>query len=183
MNYFSIMIQVLGLKTSHIKQGTSLKQLQYHCMINVLISGLIYGMSALYFSGIILAQKGLAGGDLNSAKIVLAGISVAFLMHAGASLSIWVFFRGIGAGLNFLDLYMNIGKASISFWPLAPCIAAMQAGFNHYSLFIAIFIFFLYALIVNLRLIQAVSNLSNLKMIIASAVTLMYISCFLYLWL
>lgn len=183
MNYFSIMIQVLGLKTSHLKHGTSLKQLQYHCMINVLISGLIYGVCALYFSDIILTQKGLTGGDLNPAKIVLAGISVAFLMHASASLFVWVFFKAIGASLNFIDLYMNIGKASISLWPLAPCIAALQVGFSHFSLFIACFVFSLYALIVNFRLIHAVSNLSNLKMVIASAVTLLYISCFLYLWL
>ncbi len=183
MNYFSTMANILLLKATCIKQNSSLKQLQRHCIINILITGLIYGISASFFSETILVQKGINDGGFSIFRVAMAGIPVVFLLHAGLSLFVWVFFKAIGGSLNFMALYLTIGQASISLWLLAPCVAALQVGYSQLSLMIMTSVLCLYALVVNFMLIRSVSNLSSTKMIIASIISFSYISCFLYIWL
>ncbi|MCK5163333.1 MAG: hypothetical protein KAQ72_06435 [Desulfobacula sp.] len=181
MNYFNSMIRLLCFDLAPIK-NLSIKQLQYFCIINVAVLGLVYGFSASFFSKIVLIEKGFDASSFNALKIIVAGIPTAFLMHAGATLFIWVFLSAIGGKANFIMAYFNIGAASISLWPLAPFIAAIQTG-SRIPLMIGLTVCFsLYAFFVNVLVIKASFQLSQAKMFIATSVTIMYIGCFLYLW-
>ncbi len=159
-----------------------IKTLQYFCIINLIVLGLIYGYSASVFSKIVIIEKGYDLSDFNAIKIILAGIPVAFLLHAGASLFIWVFLRAIGGKANFINAYFNIGVASISLWGLAPFVAALQVGNQMPALIGFTALFALYAFIINVLVIKKSFQLSQIKMAIATSVTIVYISSFLYLW-
>lgn len=181
MTYLNTMIRLLRFDLAPVRQ-LDLKQLQGYCIINLLILGLIYGYSASFFSKIVLIEKGFDTGSFNAAKIIIAGIPVAFLMHAGAALFVWVFLRAIGGKANFIMCYFNIGVASISLWPLAPFIAAIQTN-TQIPLMVGLALCFsLYGFAVNVLMIKATFQLSQLKMFIATSVTVTYIGCFLYLW-
>ena len=181
MNYFNSMIRLLQFDIAPVKK-LSLKQLQYFAILNVVILGLIYGFSASFFSKIVLVEKGFDASSFNALKIIIAGIPIAFLMHAGAALFIWVFLRAIGGKANFIMSYFNIGVASISLWPLAPLVAAIQTG-SRIPLMVGLAVCFsLYGFAVNVLLIKETFQLSRVKMFLATSVTVMYIGCFLYLW-
>jgi hypothetical protein len=182
MNYLTSMGNILALNTSGLEKGMDIKRLQYYAILNVLILGIIYGCSAALFSQSILVEKGFEATAYNPLKIIVAGIPVAFFMHAGAALFIWVFLKAMGGKANFLMSYFNIGMAAISLWIVAPFAAALQIGAVSPVITLLAGIFSLYAFAVNVRVIKAAFQLSNLKMTIATSVTLMYISCFLYLW-
>ncbi|WP_299978447.1 hypothetical protein [Desulfobacula sp.] len=181
MNYFNPMIRLLQFDIAPIKK-LDIKQLQYSCIINVAMLGLIYGFSAFFFSEIILVEKGFDASSFNALKIIVAGIPVVFLMHASAALFVWVFLKAIGGKANFILSYFNMGAASISLWPLAPFVAALQTG-SQMPLMIGLAICFsLYGFAVNVLLIKETFQLSRVKMFIATSVTIIYIGCFLYLW-
>ena len=114
--------------------------------------------------------------------ILMVGASVAFLMHAGAALFIWVFCRGIGGNQFFSPVYMGMGAAAIAFWPVAPGLAAVQAGFMGPFLSVFTLAASLHAAAVVYITVREVTGLSHLKMSIASVVTIIYIGCFMYLW-
>ncbi|MBC2704284.1 hypothetical protein [Desulfobacula sp.] len=181
MNYFNSMIRLLQFDTAPIKK-LNIKQLQYCCIINVVILGFIYGFSAFFFSKIVLVEKGLDTSSFNALKIIIAGIPIAFLMHASASLFFWVFLKAIGGKANFMLSYFNMGAASISLWPLAPFIAALQTGSNMPLMIGLTICFSLYGFAVNVLLMKETFQLSHIKMFIATSVTIIYIGCFLYLW-
>ncbi|MBU1343290.1 MAG: hypothetical protein KKE44_17790 [Proteobacteria bacterium] len=181
MNYFTSMSQVLGFKPAAVK-GLRLKQLQYFCIINVLVLGLVYGSSAAFFSKIVLIGKGYDASSFNALKIVVAGVPVAFLMHAGAALFVWVFLSAIGGKANFILSYFTMGVAAISLWPLALFVAALQTG-SRMPFMMGLTVFFsLYAFAVTVRVIKDAFRLTQVKMAIATSVTMIYIGCFLYLW-
>ncbi|MCD4719937.1 MAG: hypothetical protein K8S13_08755 [Desulfobacula sp.] len=181
MNYFNSMIRLLQFDIAPVKK-LSLKQLQYFAIINVVILGLIYGFSAFFFSKILLVEKGFDASSFNALKIIIAGIPIAFLMHASASLFFWVFLKAIGGKANFILSYFNMGAASISLWPLAPFIAALQTGGQMPLMAGLAICFSLYGFAVNVLLIKETFQLSRVKMFIATSVTIIYIGCFLYLW-
>lgn len=182
MNYLSTMGSLLSLSPFQLTTERQLKQLQYYCIVNVLILGVIYGCSAAIFSRLLLMEKGVTGASVNLVKIILAGIPAAFFMHAGAALFIWVFLKAMGGKSDFMTSYFHIGAASISLWPLAPFLAILQMG--HHSGLLALFtgLFCAYAFAVNVTVIRQAFRLSIFRMILATSVTLIYISCFLYLW-
>lgn len=178
------MLQLLSLDSAVVrdlfKKGLALP----YCSVNVMVFGLIYGLSALYFSQSVLGQSGSlgAGGTFNPLMILMVGASVAFLMHAGAALFLWVFCRGIGGSPFFGPVYLGMGAAAIAFWPVAPGLAALQAGCLGTVLALFTLAAALYTAAVVYVTIREVSGLSHLKMSIALLVTLIYIGCFMYLW-
>jgi len=182
MNYLTSMGNILAFNVNGLQKGLDIKRLQYYAILNVLILGVIYGCSAAMFSQTVLTENGFDAAAYNPLKIIVAGIPVAFFMHAGAALFIWVFLKAIGGKADFLMSYFNIGMAAISLWLVAPFAAALQIGAVSPVIIIFTGIFALYAFAVNVRVIQAAFQLSTIKMTIATSVTLMYISCFLYLW-
>jgi hypothetical protein len=182
MNYMRSMGNILTFNTIGLQRGIDIKRLQYYAILNVLVLGVIYGCSAAVFSRVIIVDKGFGAGDYNALKIIVAGIPVAFFMHAGAALFIWVFLKAMGGKANFLTSYFYIGTAAISLWFLAPFLAALQLGTPSIVMAILTGIFSLYAFAVNVKVIKEAFQLSRLKMTIATSVTLIYISCFLYLW-
>lgn len=182
MNYLNTMGNVLTLTPFQLTNGHQVKQLQYYCILNVLILGLIYGCSAAMFTNMLLAEKGFSNTSVNLVKIIIAGIPTAFFMHAGAALFIWVFLKAMGGKSDFMTSYFHIGTASISLWPLAPFVAVLQMGNQSGLLVLFSGVFCAYAFAVNVRVIKQAFGLSALRMTLATAVTLIYISCFLYLW-
>lgn len=181
MNYFNSMTRLLQFDIAPIKK-LDIKQLQYFCIINVVTLGLIYGFSAFFFSEIVLVEKGFDASSLNTLKIIVAGIPIAFLMHASASLFVWVFLKAIGGKAPFILSYFNMGAASISLWPLAPFIAVLQTGSQMPLMMGLAICFSLYGFAVNVLLIKETFQLSQVKMFIATSVSIIYIGSFLYLW-
>ncbi len=182
MNYLSAMGNMLTFTPFEAPSDKQLKQLQFYCMLNVLILGLIYGSSAALFSQSLLEGKAIAFEEINRLKIIIAGIPVAFFIHAGAALFIWVFLKALGGKSDFITSYFHIGSATISLWPLAPFAAVLQLGNRSGLLLLFTAVFSIYAFAVNFLVIKQVFRLSIIRMTLATAVTLMYITCFLYLW-
>lgn len=186
MTYFKTMARLLMLDIDALLDGSvSLKSLQLYCALNVAILGFIYGLFAGYLSSGVMAAQGMGDAEFSSVKIALAGIPVAFLMHAGAALFIWVFLRGIGGKTDFLTSYFFIGIAGISLWPLAPFAAAFQvipSGGYPWIMAAGALLSILFAVVVNYMLLQRIYRLSQTKMALAASVTVIYIGCFLYLW-
>lgn len=181
MIYLTTMARLVRFDIAPLKRLT-LKQLQYFCILNLVILGLIYGCSAAFFSRLVLSQKGFDIDSFNAVKIIIAGVPAAFLLHAGAALFIWVFLRAIGGKANFIMSYFHIGVAAISLWPLAPVVAALQTGSQQPLMWGLAFIFTGYAFALSVRVIKASFQLSCIRMTIATTVTVIYIGCFLYLW-
>ena len=182
MNYFRHMRRILSLDASVYTEipSTALR----YCVINVTVVGLIYGISAVRFSERILAQTGSpAIGNFNPLVVVMAGASIAFLLHGGAALFFWVFCRGIGGRPTFLPLYLNMGIVAISYWPLAPVAAAYQSGGVGPAGHLYTIIAAAYALAVTFIAVKLSSGLSHVKALLAIAGCIIYIGCFLYLWI
>lgn len=183
MNYFYHMLKVLRMDRDIYRKlaGTNLP-IRY-CMINVTVLGLIYGICSIHFAKILIAKGSMAAVSFNPLMVMLVGISIAFLMHGGAALFVWVFCRGMGGCPHFMPPYLNIGVAAISLWPLAPVVSGLQAGATGPILNGFAVLAILYSAAVMYIAVQSVSALSNLKMSIAAIGTLIYVGCFLYLWM
>ncbi len=174
MKYPAAMIQLLKCDPSGVRQ-LPVNHLPWICICHVSLLGLIYGGTAAFLSRDLLAGQGLL-------KLIFAGIPVAFLMHAGAALFIWVFLKALGGNAAFLNAYFTIGVAAISLCPLAPFLAILQTqAFSPLTL-TGTAIAGLYGLAVNAKMIQDVFNLSFARMVIALSAAIVYIGCFLYLW-
>ncbi|MEE4363505.1 MAG: hypothetical protein V2J08_06205 [Desulfotignum sp.] len=174
MKYPAAMIQLLKCDPSGIRQ-LPVNHLPWICICHVSLLGLIYGSTAAFLSRDLLAGQGLL-------KLIFAGIPVAFLMHAGAALFIWVFLKALGGNAAFLNAYFTIGVAAISLCPLAPFLAILQTQAFSPLILTGTTIAGLYGLAVNAKMIQDVFNLSFARMVIALSVAIVYIGCFLYLW-
>jgi hypothetical protein len=174
MTYPAAMIRLLILDPSGVRQ-LSVNHLPWICMFHVSVLGLIYGGTAAWLTREMLSGQGLL-------KLTLAGIPVAFLMHAGAALFIWVFLKALGGKAAFLTAYFFIGVAAISLWPLAPFLAMLQTYADPIA-FAGAFVTAPHALAVHTRTLQIAIGISLPKMILAMTAAIVYIGCFLYLWI
>jgi len=184
MSYLSALRRIMRLdETIYPEISANLLSLRY-AVINVLILGLVYGLSSLFFNysslqvftqplTVLIAQT----------IIVLNGIAIIFLIHGGAALLIWAFSRGVGGNPNFLASYLNLGIAAAPLWfttpawaaifsgitsPLLYCYAALTSAWGFLSIFIST---------------KSASGLSTSRMLAAMSITTIFIVCFLYLWL
>lgn len=180
MHYLTTMGNILTFNTGGLSNGISLKRIQAYCIINVLVLGLIYGGSAAFFSRTLMMADG--GQGFSTSKIIIAGIPVAFMMHAGAALFVWVFFRAIGGKADFLTAYFYMGVGAISLWCLAPFVAVLQISAALPLVKLLAGVFGLYAFSVMFAVSKTAFGLSGFRMTFATLVTVTYISCFLYLW-
>ena len=181
MTYFKTMIRLLEFDSNRVT-CLNIKQLQYYCIVNVLTLGLAYGAAASFFSRTVLVEKGLDAAAYNAVKIIVAGIPAAFLMHAGAALFVWVFLSAIGGKSNFIRTYFYMGVAAVSLWPAAPFVAALQTGSRGPIITGLAVCFSVFGFTVTVRMIKHAFQLSRARMFIAMSVTVLYITCFLYLW-
>jgi hypothetical protein len=173
MNYPAAMLRLLKLDVSGVRQ-LSTNHLPWICICHVSVLGLIYGGTAAWLSRDLLSGQGLL-------RIILAGIPVAFLMHAGAALFIWVFLKALGGNAPFLAAYFTIGVAAVSLWPLAPFLAMLQSAAGFFVV-AGLVITAAYALSVHTRILQNAFGISLARMILAMTAAIIYIGCFLYLW-
>ncbi|MFO7801305.1 MAG: hypothetical protein R6V55_03290 [Desulfovermiculus sp.] len=155
-----------------------------YCFVNVFLFGLLHAVFVLFLAGYVGdGPESRAGLSVQTQAAVLAsGIMVAFFMHAGAGLFFWVFARGLGGRPAFLPLYLNLGIGFIALWPLAPVLAAFQAGIGGLILLVLLGMLALYATAVVFAALKSASGLSALRMSAAMVLTVAYVACFLYLW-
>ncbi len=183
MTYFQHMLRVLKLDATVYRDVASGQLPMRYCMINVTVLGLIYGWASVHFANALLARQPGAAVAFNPLMIVLVGVAIAFFMHGGLSLFVWVFCRGIGGSPQFMPTYLFIGMAAIALWPLAPAVSALQAGAAGGALRVFACAAALYGTAVIFVCVKAASRLSPLKMTLAAVATVVYVGCFLYLWL
>ncbi len=180
MTYFISMKAALQLDETIYPQVMAEGKIVRFTVINVLALGLIHALFSLGFSGLLWsAEVPLTG------KVIFAGagIGVAFLMHAGASLFLWVFTRGAGGRVEFLPMYMYTGVAVIGLWPLAPFLSAWQAGATGVGLYLLMAFTSLYGLAVVYTAARSASRLSPARMAAAVTVCIVVIASMLYIWL
>lgn len=156
-----------------------------YCFVNVFLFGLFHAVFVLLLAGYIGGgpEESRPGLSVQTQAAVLAsGIMVAFFMHAGAALFFWVFARALGGRPAFLPLYLNLGVGFIALWPLAPVLAAFQAGIGGVILLVILGMLALFATAVVFAALKSASGLSTLRMSAAMVLTVAYVACFLYLW-
>ncbi|MBC2712189.1 MAG: hypothetical protein HGJ94_14765 [Desulfosarcina sp.] len=183
MNYFQHMFRILKLDGTVFKALAPTQLPMRYCMINVAVLGLIYGVASIQFANAFLARQPDAAVSFNPLMILMVGISIAFFMHCGLSLFVWVFCRGIGGNPQFMPPYLYIGTAAIALWPLAPAVSALQSGaagavLTGYALVAAG-----YGASAIFVAVKAASGLSSVKMTLAAVATVVYVGCLLYLWM
>lgn len=156
-----------------------------YCVINVLIFGLLHAAFSLHFSAAFLQESGVLQPIPVASKLffLAIGVAVSFFMHAGAALFLWVFSRGIGGRIEFLPVYFNLGVSFIGLWPLAPALASVQAHHTNPALYIFLGLAAAYGLAVIFFGTKSASGLSMIKMSGAMALTILFVACFLYLWI
>lgn len=178
MNYLNDMLAALRLEPGVWPRiGPSRKALHY-TVANVLGLGLIYGFSVLTFGRRMLDP----GATYNPVLIMMVGVSVAFLVHGGAALYIWMFCRGIGGATAFFPFYLHVGVAAIGFWFAAPAVALAQTGARGVPLQVYLVVSLCYALAVLYPAVRQAASLSNRRMAVAAVLTLVFVGCLLYLW-
>jgi hypothetical protein len=155
-----------------------------YCFVNVFLFGLLHAVFVLFLAGYVWGGAESQAGLLlqTQAAILASGIMVAFFMHAGAALFFWVFARGLGGRPAFLPLYLNLGVGFIALWPLAPVLAAFQAGIGGGILVFILGMLALYATGVVFVALKSASGLSAFRMGASMVLTVAYVACFLYLW-
>ena len=183
MKYVEHMIQVLKMDSTVYQVLASIRLPLRYAMINVTLLGLIYGVASIQFATALLARQPGAAASFNPLMIFMAGLSIAFFMHGGLSLFVWVFCRGMGGNEQFMPTYLAIGIAAIGLWPLAPALSAFQSGAFGAVLAGYVMVATLYGASVIVVAVRAASGLSTVKMALAAAATVGYVGCFLYLWL
>lgn len=183
--YMQHALRILCLDESVYRQIVTKEKLSlWYTATNVAVFGLIYGLSALYFSRYLVTESGaeLVLTTQLKVMVVLMGISVAFLIHGGAALFAWVFCRGFGGSPYFLPIYLVMGAAWIALWPMAPLLAMLQTKAGGGSLIIWLGAASLYGLMVFFHALKSASGLSTPRMIVVMAVVIIYIISFMYLW-
>lgn len=183
MIYFQHMMRILKLDGTVFNELAPTRLPMRYTILNVSLLGLIYGMASIQFARTMLAGRPDAAVSFNPLMILMVSVSIAFFMHGGLSLFVWVFCRGIGGSPQFLPAYLNIGTAAIAFWPLAPVVSALQSGASQAGLTACLVIAGGYAASVVFVAVKAASGLTAVKMSLAAVATVVYVGCFLYLWL
>ncbi|MDD2605726.1 MAG: hypothetical protein PHF66_13045 [Desulfobacteraceae bacterium] len=178
MNYLNDMMAVLRLEAGVWSRIGQSRRALHYTVANVLGLGLVYGFSVLMFGRRLLEP----GATFNPLLIMMVGVSVAFLIHGGAALYIWMFCRGMGGTTAFFPFYLHIGVATIGFWLAAPAVALAQTGARGVPLGIYLITSLFYALAVLFPAVRQAADLSNRRMAIAAALTLIFVGCLLYLW-
>ena len=183
MEYLRHMTRILKLDATVYGELAAGALPMRYCMINVTALGVIYGLASIQFAKQLLAAQPDAAAAFNPLMILMVGVSIAFFMHGGLGLFVWVFCRGIGGSPQFMPTYLNIGMAAIALWPLAPAVSAFQVGLSGVALSVYTVAAALYGAAVIFVAVKAASQLSPVKMTLAALATVVYIGCFLYLWL
>jgi hypothetical protein len=183
MNYVGHMLRVLKLDGTVYGDLAPTPLPMRYSMLNVSLLGLIYGAATIRFAETMLARQPDAAVSFNPLMILMVGLSIAFFMHGGLALFIWVFCRGIGGSVQFMPTYLYIGTAAIALWPLAPVVAALQAGASGPLPAVGALIAATYGAAVLFVAVKAASGLSWIKMTVAAVATVVYVGCFLYLWM
>src|SRR6056297_3111128 len=118
MNYPLAMQSVLQLDETIYPAIMKSSRTARYCMLNVLIFGFLHALFSLVFSPALLTQGQPAAPLPLLSKIIfiLIGVAVAFFMHAGAALFLWVFSRGIGGNPAFFPIYFNLGISFVGLW-------------------------------------------------------------------
>jgi hypothetical protein len=182
MGYLRDLWRVLSLDGSVYTELHARNRALGVCVAHVALLGLVYGAASARFGRQVLAAGGDPTAAFNPLFIVLMGVSLAFLMHAGGALFIWVFCRGLGGCAVFMPPYLNLGIAAAAAWPLAPALAALQAGGAPPWLAAVVWLLAGYAALAAFVGVRAAARLTPLRMALAAVATLIYIACFLYLW-
>lgn len=153
-------------------------------IINVMMAGFLYGGFSLLFN---MQQLAIFvdsfSRNLTAGLIILTGIMVALILHAGATLFIWTFCRGVGGNTGLLEYYVVTGFAIPLLWAGMPFLAAQNAGVNSFLVVIPLAVTaaaFLAALVASLK---EVSGLPVSRLAAAFSLTVVFVGCFLYLWL
>lgn len=131
----------------------------------------------------LLTEKGMDSGSSDAFRVILAGLPAAFPMHAGVTLFIWVFFKAMGGKASFPSAYFHTGAVCDSLWVLMPFISAFQAGIRSNLITGLAILFSFHALILHMVLLEYVFKMSRTRIVIAISAAIIYIGCFLYLWL
>lgn len=185
MNYLRHMLRVLRFEEAVYREviGDDKRSL-FYTLVNVALFGVLYGLSASSFVQYLSDGAGnpLVLPEAMRVTLVLMGMSVAFLIHGGMALFAWGFCRGFGGSTLFLPIYLALGMAWIAFWPLAPILAALQVKLTGGIFFPAMAATGVFALAVVFRALKSASGLSTPRMLLTVVVIIVYISCFLYLW-
>lgn len=180
MNYFAAMQSVLRLDESVYPEIMISGRFVRYCIINVLMLGFIHALFSLHFEGLLWSDDVAVMGKVFFAG---AGAGVAFLMHAGGALFLWVFTRGAGGRTEFFPVYFNFGISCIGLWPIAPVLSAIQAGFRGPGLYLLLVLFSLYGILVIFFGAKSASQLSTIRMTAAMVVCIIVVGSLLYLWL
>lgn len=183
MSYVGHMGRVLTLDGGVYRALAATQLPIRYCMLNVTLLGLFYGAASIHFATRMLAAEGDAAATFNPVMLLLVGTSLAFVMHGGLALFVWVFCRALGGNPQFMPTYLFIGTAAIALWPLAPAVSAMQTGAAGAVLTTYAVLAAAYGALVLFVAVKAASGLSAIKMTLAAAATVVYVGCFLYLWL
>ena len=181
MTYFTAMKAVLqldeGVYPDIMASGKGVR----YCMINVLAFGIVHALFSLVFSELFwsaeisVVEKFFFGA---------VGVGVAFLMHAGAALFLWVFTRGAGGRVEFLPVYFNMGIGMIGLWPLAIALSAFQSdNFRGPVLHALLAAASFYGLAVIFFGVKSASQLSMARMAAAVGVCIVVVASMLYIWL
>ncbi|HZK18785.1 MAG TPA: hypothetical protein VFD15_05675 [Clostridia bacterium] len=183
LTYFNAAVRVLKLDETIYPELVEKKRTTRYSFINVIILGIVYGLSAIFFNQEFFDVFSQGASLMISQGIVLfIGIVVAFFLHLGAGLLIWVFLRGVGAKINFFIVYLNVGVSVVPLWLAMPGLAAIQAGIvTPIALLYAAFTG-VYALLSIFTAAKSSSGLSFLRVSLAMTITIIFITCFLYLW-
>lgn len=179
MTYFIDMKAVLQLDETVYPKIMAQGRLVRYAMANVLAAGLLHALFSLQFSGLLWSAEASFTGKLFFAA---AGIGVAFLMHAGAALFLWVFTRGAGGRVEFLPVYLNMGVSFIGLWPFVPVLSAIQSGFDGPGWYVLLGMTAIYGLAVIFFGAKSASQLSMARMAAAAGVCIVVIGSMLYLW-
>ncbi|MFZ3044437.1 MAG: hypothetical protein WA151_00865 [Desulfatirhabdiaceae bacterium] len=184
MNYLQHMIRILRFEEDVYREVIIQNKLSlWYAAINVSVFGLIYGVSAIHFSKYLLDPQSADPLSFHiQMTLVLIGISVAFLIHGGMALFAWVFCRGFGGSTLFLPIYLALGMAWISLWPLAPVFAAIQVKLTGGLIYLYLSAASVFALTIVFNALKSASGLSFVRMLIVTTVVIIYIGCFMYLW-
>lgn len=183
MNYVGHMLRVLKLDGTVYGDLAPTPLPMRYSMLNVSLLGLIYAAATIRFAETMLARQPDAAVSFNPLMILMVGLSISFFMHGGLALFIWVFCRGIGGNVQFMPTYLYIGTAAIALWPLAPVLSALQAGVSGPLPTVCALITATYGAAALFVAVKAASGLSWIKMTVAALATVVYVGCFLYLWL
>ena len=183
LNYLQHMLRILKLDGAVYREIAATQLPMRYCMINVAVLGLVYGLSSIEFAREFLARQPDAAVAFNPLMILMVGTSIAFFMHGGLSLFVWVFCRGIGGNPQFMPSYLFIGTAAIALWPLAPAVSALQTAAGGSLLTVYALVAALYGSAVIFVAVKDAARLSPIKMTLAAVATVVYVGCFLYLWL